>query len=209
MPQSILQVVGSASTFETLPVTVKQQFSMASALMRLAVLLPALLLVLVPVASLILSATGLSLLAQHPVEALVGVGGALLFLTLFGLPFARTVDALARRRTVRIEAGFVTVEDRGLFGSRSWTLPLGSYKGVAHLVRTHLSGARHELVLLHQDRSRQVIICAAERLSDVDLARASSLLSLPLVPANDLYQWSLQAPASPDQQAPQMAQAVA
>jgi len=189
MPQSALEIIGSEQRLDTLPLHLTQRFSRSAAVARLTLLVPAILLVLVPVSFLAVSTNALAQFSARPVDALVAGVGVALFSCLFGVPFSRAIKALVSQRTVRIEAGAVTVEDRGLFGLTTWTLPLTAYRGVAHVVRTSLSGARHELVLVHPSRRRQVLLCASEKLSDTDLDRASRLLSLPLVPANDLYRW--------------------
>lgn len=189
MPQAALEIVGIHQRLEALPLHLTQRFSRASAVARLTLLVPAILLVLVPVSFFSLSTDAMAQLTARPGDALLAGLGVALFCCLFGVPFSRAIKALVSRRTVRIEAGAVTVEDRGLFGLSTWTLPLSAYRGVAHVVRTSLSGARHELVLVHTSRNRRVLLCASDKLSETDLDQASRLLSLPLVPANDLYRW--------------------
>mgnify|MGYP000921825390 CR=1 FL=1 len=189
MPQAALEIVGVNHKFDALPLHLTQRFSRTSAVARLTLLVPAILLVMVPVSFLWLSADVLARLSERPLDAMIASGGVILFGALFGLPLSRAIKALVSRRTVRIEAGLVTVEDRGLLGLSTWTLPLTSFRGVAHVIRTSLSGARHELVLVHPLPSRRVLLCASDKLSDTDLDQASRLLSLPLVPANDLYRW--------------------
>jgi hypothetical protein len=189
MPQAALEIVGVHQKFDALPLHLTQRFSRTSVVARLTLLVPAILLVLVPVGFFSLSANAMEQLTAHPADALLAGFGVALFVSLFGLPFSRAIKALVSKRTVRIEAGVVTVEDRGLLGLSTWTLPLTAYHGVAHVVRTSLSGARHELVLVHPSRSRRVLLCASDKLSETDLDQASQLLSLPRVPANDLYRW--------------------
>lgn len=189
MPQAALEIVGVNHKLEALPLYLTQRFSRASAVARLTLLVPAFLLVLVPVSFLWLSADVLAQATEHPLDALIAGAGVMLFVGLFGLPLSRAIKALVSRRTVRIEGGLVTVEDRGLLGLSTWTLPLASFNGVAHVIRTSLSGARHELVLVHPSRRRRVLLCTSDKLSETDLDQASRVLSLPLVPANDLYRW--------------------
>lgn len=198
MPQAALEIVGVHHSLDALPLHLKQRFSRASVVARLTLLVPAILLVLVPVSFFSLSDDGLTQLTARPGDALLAGVGVVMFSLLFGLPFSRAIKALVSRRTVRIEAGVVTVEDHGLFGLSTWTLPLSAYLGVAHVVRTSLSGARHELVLVHPSRSRRVLLRASDKLSETDLDQASRLLNLPRVPANDLYRW----PSLPGKPAP-------
>jgi hypothetical protein len=189
MPQAALEIVGVHHKLDALPLHLTQRFSRTSAVARLTLLVPAILLVLVPVGFFSFSTGAMAQLTAQPGDALLAGVGVALFCCLFGLPFSRAIKALVSQRTVTIEAGAVTVEDRGLFGLSTWTLPLSAYRGVAHVVRTSLSGARHELVLVHPSRSRRILLCTSDKLSETDLDQASRLLSLPLVPANDLYRW--------------------
>lgn len=189
MPEAALEIVGAKQKLEALPLHQTQRVSRASAATRLALLVPAILLVLVPVSFVLVSTDAFAQAIARPADAFLAGAGVAAFIALFGLPLSRAVAALVSRRTVRIDAGYITVGDHGLLGSRTWTLPLASYGGLAHVVRTSLSGARHELVLVHADRSRRVLLCASDKLSQADVECASRLLDLPLVPPNDLYRW--------------------
>lgn len=195
MPPAVLEIIGASPRLDSLPINVTQKFSCASTYTRLALLLPALLLVLIPAGSLFLlgPVPALAHAATHPGDAALAAGGVTAFLLLFGLPFGRALHSLAARRHVHIAAGCVTVEDCGLLGRRTWTLPLSAYAGIAHVVRTSLSGTRHELVLVHPVRAHRVLLCTADKLTDVDLAGAARLLRLPLLPADDLYRWTVNA----------------
>lgn len=196
MTQAALEIIGLNHRLDALPLHITQRFSRTSVVARLALLVPAILLVLVLVSFIGLSSDALAQVTEHPADALLAGFGVMLFACLFVLPFSRAIKALVSHRTVRIEAGTVTVEDHGLFGSSSWSLPLTAYRGVAHVVRTSLSGARHELVLVHPVRNRRILLCAADKLSETDLDQASRVLNLPLLPANDLYRWPSR-PAKP------------
>ena len=90
-------------------------------------------------------------------------------------------------RVVDITAGSVRVTDRGPLRSTTWTEPLGAYRGVAHCVRTSLSGVRHELILVHADARRHVLLAAAPAMPQSLLTRTASLLALPEIAARDLY----------------------
>lgn len=197
MPPAVLEIIGASARLDSLPIDVTQKFSPVSTIARLMLLLPALLLVLVPAASLLGSAPAMAYAAAHPGDAVLAAGGVIAFLILFGLPFGRALHSLATWRRVRIEAGCVMVEDCGLLGRRTWTLPLSAYTGIAHVVRTSLSGTRHELVLVHPVRVHRVLLCTADRLTEADLAGAGRLLRLPLLPAGHLYRWSAGAAALP------------
>lgn len=197
MPPAVLEIIGSSPRLDSLPIDITQKFSSISTIGRLALLLPALLLVLIPAGSLLMgSAPALTHAATHPGDAALAAGGVISFLVLFGLPFGRALHSLAARRRVRIELSCVTVEDHGLLGRRTWTLPLSAYAGITHMVRTSLSGTRHELVLVHPVRAYRVLLCTSDQLTEADLAGAARLLRLPLLPAGDLYRWSA-SPSAP------------
>ncbi len=188
MPQAELEIVDAPQIFEGLPLEMNQRTSTASAVTKLVLLVPALMLVMVPVASLVVfSAPSLPQIAEHPAEALLGGAGVVVFLALFGMPLWRAVRSLGLRRHVRLEAGHISVAEQNLFKAENWTVPLEDYQGLAHVVRTSLSGSRHELVLVHTERSRDVLLKAGERLTEADIAHAAALLRVPVIAAKELY----------------------
>mgnify|MGYP000867451421 CR=1 FL=1 len=190
MPPSQLEIIGHSSRLDSLPLEVSQKFSSSAAVTRLLLLLPALLLVLVPTASLVMgSSPAWAYAAAHPGEATLAASGVTAFLVLFGLPFARAARNLGSERCIRIDAATVTVHDRTIWGSMTWRLPLSSFLGIAHVVRTNLSGTRHEIVLVHPVRARTILIGTAERISEADMAAVAQLLDLPQLPARDLLRW--------------------
>ncbi|RTL71196.1 MAG: hypothetical protein EKK41_11495 [Hyphomicrobiales bacterium] len=147
-------------------------------------LVSALLLVLVPAGALIFGASSASArVAAHPADAAVAGLGVLVFLALFGLPLHRLVRTLGLRRTVTLDAHQVSVAQSTLFNAQAWSLALSEFEGVAHVVRTSLSGARHELVLVHPERGRHVLLLTADTMSEGDVARVGHLLRLPVLPA--------------------------
>ena len=105
----------------------------------------------------------------------------------FAWPLHALFARLTWRRTVEITAENVAVADLLAFGNSNWTAPLASFKGVAHHIRSSLAGNRHELVLVHPDPKRSVLLMVADHLSDADVTRMTHLLRLPQVPAKELY----------------------
>lgn len=183
MAPAAFEIIESCQRLEALPVRIRQRTPWGSAATRLALLLPTLMLVLVPAALVLGSAAAPAYAAEHPVEAALTGAGLALFTLLFGLPLNSAVRALGLRRRVLIDAGHVTVEEQTPFGCRIWTLPLSDYDGIAHVVRTSLSQARHELVLVHPCRRHQVLLAVADRMSEADVAGAAHLLGLAVVSA--------------------------
>jgi hypothetical protein len=89
----------------------------------------------------------------------------------------------------------VQLDERSLLGRRRESLPLTSYRGVTYRVRTTLSGARHEVVLVHPKPQHSVLLAVADHAGDVSTGRAAAALGLPEVPARELQspQWALPA----------------
>ena len=99
-----------------------------------------------------------SLAFAQPVATLQIVVGLMLMAALLLVPARRLVARAGSGGTVEIDGGMVRVTERGLFSSRSFREPLEAYRGTAHRVRTTISGVHHELVLVHPDARRDVVI---------------------------------------------------
>ncbi|MEW5963844.1 MAG: hypothetical protein AB1749_09820 [Pseudomonadota bacterium] len=156
-------------------------------------------LLLVPLAGLALAP--FALLAAHAVEdgtareaiaarplATFQLGlGFVVLASVLTLAFARAFSGIGRRRQIEIAEGRVVVTDEALLGRRRWEGPLAEFIGLAHHVRSTLSGARHELILVHPDRNRSLLVRIAPRLSRSEVAAAAAALGLPEVEPGALY----------------------
>jgi hypothetical protein len=69
-----------------------------------------------------------------------------------------------------------------------WSEPLAAYQGVAHHIRTSLSGAKHEIVLVHEQASKSVILHIADRIAQPQIDAVAALLNVVQVPARALYE---------------------
>lgn len=128
-----------------------------------------------------------TVIAGQPLIALQLVVALIVWIALFALPLSGLFSRLTSRRNVEITPEYVAVSDAGAFGTSNWTAPLPSYKGVAHHIRSSLSGNRHELVLVHPDPRHSVLMLVADHLSDTDVNRMANLLRMPQIPASELY----------------------
>lgn len=106
---------------------------------------------------------------------------------LFVWPLRRLHARVNGRRNVEISKLSVAVRDEKLLSTETWTAPLASYTGVAHQVRASLSGSRHELILVHPDRARIVLLMVSEHISDADVQRFTRLLGLPQIAAHQPF----------------------
>lgn len=126
-----------------------------------------------------------AIVAGRPMLAVELVAGLLVLLALFGWPLVSLAKSAVHRRVIRIEGAFVTAEERGLTGVSRWAEPLSNYVGIAHRVRSSLSGVRHELVLVHPRPSRSVVVHASPLISREVVAQAARLLSLAEIPSRE------------------------
>ena len=127
-----------------------------------------------------------AILAQPMVSLQLAIALAF-WIGLFAWPLHALYGRLTWRRTVEITDETVAVAELLAFGGSNWTAPLSSYRGVAHHIRSSLSGNRHELVLVHPDPKRSVLLMVAYHLCEADVARMTQLLRLPQIPAQELY----------------------
>ena len=109
------------------------------------------------------------------------------WIALFAWPLKRLAVRLNWRRELEITPESVAVKDHKAFSQNVWKAPLNSYLGIAHHVRSSLSGTRHELILMHPQKHRSVLLMVSEHISAADIARFCQLLQLPEVSATDLY----------------------
>jgi hypothetical protein len=124
---------------------------------------------------------------DHPMIAIQFVAVLGFWLVLFGLPMHKMICRLLSRRSVEITSTSVAVDDLGVFGNQAWNAPLTEFSGIAHHVRSSLGGTRHELVLIHPDSRKSVLLLRSEHISDTDVERFSALLRVPHIPAAELY----------------------
>ncbi|MGI9403778.1 MAG: hypothetical protein ACR2OF_04620, partial [Hyphomicrobium sp.] len=153
----------------------------------------ALLLVLIPVVvALVFACTSLivqaaaapaarAVVAQKPMLALQIVAALAFWAYLLGLPLKRLFVRLAGHRTVEIDKAIVTVREGKNLRACTWTAPLNSFAGITHHVRASLSGTRHELILVHPERNKSVLVGISEHMLQEDIDRVAALLGQPVI----------------------------
>jgi hypothetical protein len=127
-----------------------------------------------------------NLALAQPLATLQIVAGLMLITALVLVPVRRLVARVGRGASVEIDRGIVRMAESGLFSSRTFDEPLDAYYGVAHRVRTTLSGLRHEIVLVHPDARRDVVIALDLMEPPVTPALMVARLGLPEVAPADL-----------------------
>lgn len=174
-----------------LPARRLQTTSQAASVLKLAVMLPSAIALLMPfllVAQQLSDSEAFrSSLVARPVLAINVAIGLAFWTLLFAWPLKRLAQSIAAMRTIVIDAENVVVTDSGLIREHSWQAPLSDFKGIAHHIRTSLSCVRHELVLVHADRDRSVLLAIAPRFVQSEIDAMCALLLCPEVSSKTLY----------------------
>ncbi len=175
-----------AAAFETidpncaitaLPTTLQQTPSRMSPWLIIALAFPAALAVIAPYALIALHAAREPSLITDQVErsALLGLA-LLLWSAVFVWPIVGRAKQAATKRRIEIAEGRVTVWETGLFSATTWSEPLSTYAGLAHHVRSSLSGTRHELLLIHPEPERSLLLRTASQISQTEINHLTALL---------------------------------
>lgn len=188
---STIATIEPAVLPQQLPLNLEQKPAPVSLVLKLCVIVPTTFALLLPFL-LVGEAVALddavrAVLLDRP-RVLVPLGLALAFwAVLFAWPMQRIAGGLARSRQVSIRHGVVNIGEKRLFSNKSWNVPLSEYVGVLHHVRASISGLRHELILLHADRDRSVLLAISNRFSQADIDSVTSLLGHREVPPAAIY----------------------
>ncbi len=126
--------------------------------------------------------------AQRPSVAIQLSVALLVSLAFVAVPMRHVFTRTARERAVTLSPSMVSVVELNRTGSVEWREPLANYTGVAHNIRTSLSGARHEVILVHAVRSKSVILQIADRIAQSHIDSWCSLTGLPEIHAKALHQ---------------------
>jgi hypothetical protein len=178
--------MSNAQPLLSLPLRLEQRPSKTSALMLIGLLLPATACVLVPFGMLALAGPDLVPLAfENPFAMAQLCLGALVWIGLFVAPVAVYGRRHGVARTVEITAQDVTVVEVSALGCETRTVPLSTYNGVVHVVRTNVSGVRHELCLVDFDTRTRTVFHIADRIGRDTVDDVSRLLGLPEIAARD------------------------
>lgn len=121
-------------------------------------------------------------LAASPVNTAVALSGIAIWLTMFGVPVFRALRRLGWSRSIVIERQIATSRDFTVFGAKSQELPLTAFEGLSHNVRTKLSGTRHELILVHRNPSKSLLLDLAENISHEEAAKFANNIGVKLLP---------------------------
>ena len=186
----IFDVVEPNSPNQALPLRLSLSPDKARTTARLLLIIPGLGVLLVPAAL-----AGFLLLfadptAIAPYDGLTFSALALLPVLWFALTALACLSVLPRmrrKRLVTVTAEQVSVIETGLTGARSWRLPVGAYRGITHHVRASAGVVNHEIILVHGNPDRSVLLHTAPIVNQTSLDHFSGLLRLPVIAAREVY----------------------
>jgi hypothetical protein len=184
-----------------LPLTLRQTPSRAAPFLLAALAMPAALVSLVPFVLVAEHLSRDSTILITRIETALAIGaGLLLWIGVFAWPFLARVGRAGCDRTIEITGTMVTVTDQGWLAAQTWQEPLSAYTGLSHRVRSSLSGTRHELLLMHVNSSRTLLLRVAPRIAQSELDETAMLLGCREIAPRVIYPTFGYAPAvrSPD-----------
>ena len=135
-------------------------------------------------------------LAEHPASSALLAAGILVGLVLLTYPLRAGLARLGGSARVQMADGMVTVERKGLLGRNRWSEPLAQFCGVTHHIRATLSGPRHEIILVHRDPAKDVLLQLDSRHPQEGADHYARLLSLPEMQPRELYNRRRSAPVT-------------
>ncbi len=201
MARHTFETIDPPALVSSLPARIEQSSPRIRTIVSLVALTVAAIAIVAPFAAvfahLVATPHARTLMIEQPGSVLQLAFGLVVWTVLLGVPAQRLTRRLTVRRVVSLTAGYISVEETGLFGATVWTLPTSAFTGLAHHVRASVSGVRHELVLRHDDPSRTVLIALAPRFTQSDVERICSLLDVREIPARMLYERRQQASSAP------------
>jgi hypothetical protein len=136
-------------------------------------------------------------IAQHPATAIQLALALVIGIGFVAIPLRRLLGRARAPRRIVISESEVIASNRWLAKARGWKEPLASYKGVAHHVRTTLSGAQHEIVLIHDQPSKSVVLHIADRIGQPQVDAVAALLNVSEISPREMYRRT-RADARPD-----------
>jgi len=175
MRASAFDSIVPSTPITALPAALELNASRVSPILVLILALPVALAALVPFCLIAQHSEFLGLISR--IETSIPLAFALVGWTaLFGWPIAAAVANFGRSQSITIYHGAVSVAERRLFSRTSWSEPLPAYLGVAHHVRASHSGSRHELLLVHPDPARSLLLRACTTICQREIDELCHLL---------------------------------
>ena len=177
MHAAAFETIAPDTPITALPLTLLQAPSRASPWILLAFALPPTIAALAPFYLIAAhAAQSTQIFMERPQHLLQVMSALVAWALLFGWPIARRTRRVSRRRDIIITNTHAMVSETGVLGTSNWSEPLHSYRGLAYHVRASLSGTRHELLLIHPNPARSLLLRTADRMSQHEIDATTYLL---------------------------------
>lgn len=135
-------------------------------------------------------------LIEHPGSAVLLSGGIMVGLGLLTFPLRAGLARLGSSGRVQMADGMVDVERKAVLGTERWSERLSAFCGVTHHIRATLSGPRHEIILVHPEPNRDVLLHLSSRHPQEGADHYARLLGLAELQPRELYSRRRSPPAS-------------
>ncbi len=126
-------------------------------------------------------------ITSQPIPTILTIAGLALLLVPIVFLMKRLATGIGGTRQVVLTESDITVTDRSLGRPRTWAAKLSEFKGITHHVRTSISHSRHELILVHSDPKRSVLLAISEMPPFRELSELPERVALRVIPASHLY----------------------
>lgn len=130
-------------------------------------------------------------LSNDPVAFVALFVQPVLWSLLASLPVKILGSRLGLTRRVLVDARRVLIIERSLRGLTKLRCQTSAFRGVAHVVRATLNGTHHEIVLVHDDPRRSILLMTAPVISQSQIDELRAKLGLPEVPAREMFKITL------------------
>ena len=192
MAAARLDVKEIAGSTYTLPITLNHKGSATSYFVAASFIFCAACFLLMPFGMLVALAAyepnSVWVIARNPSTA-IQLGLALVVgLVFVTYPLRCLLQRMRSPRSILIDEGTVSATGTRQDGKPTWSEPLSAYQGVTHHIRTTLSGAHHEIVLIHAEASKSVVLQTADRIAQPQVDAVAALLNVAEIPARTLYE---------------------
>ena len=177
----------SPETADSLPLTVEHRASPAGIVAAGAFIFVAAAVLLTPFSLLLARAAvdpdTLLAMLRRPVVAVQLTTGLAIAVAFVAIPLRLLLRRALQPRRIVIAGDAVHASSGSDESMPTWSEPLSAYRGVAHHIRTSLSGAHHEIVLVHPEASKSVVLHSAPRIAQPQVDAMAALLKVGEVPA--------------------------
>lgn len=162
-----------------------------SALVQGALLIASLVVVMAPFSIIAAEAVAepamLDRFSDAPARAAVAFAGVAIWIVMFGIPAMRAFGRMGRSQAIKIAGGIVEISEKTLIGRNNWSAPIVDFEGISHHIRTSISGMRQELILVHPQATKCLLLAMDQTISQNETEALADRLGTPVIPAGRMH----------------------